>query len=115
MKTAIQYLFWATVCGIIIGSAGTLRAHADPGSNFEPQVIAYTAQHSTEICRSLDAEPTLEGVQDVSLRIINGTRLTVTQAGEVVGLSVRTRCIWNAPLMARFAATYATPKGVVIE
>lgn len=93
--------------------AKAFMAHADPGS-FAPEVIAYTAQHSATICHQLDTDPTLEGVQNASLHIINSTPLTVTQAGEVVGLSVRTRCIWHAPLMAQFAAAYATPKGVII-
>lgn len=114
MKTAAKYLFWATLAGIVIGGAGQLRAHADPGGNFAPEVIAYTAQHSTAICHSLDTDPTLEGVQNTSLRILDHTKFSGEEAAEVVGLSVRTRCAQHTGLMARFAATYATLRGVVI-
>lgn len=114
MKTAAKYLFWATLAGIVIGGAGQLRAHADPGGNFAPEVIAYTAQHATAICHSLDTDPTLEGVEHAGLHIVTRSSLTAEQAGEVLGLSVRTRCAQHTGLMARFAATYATLRGVVI-
>jgi hypothetical protein len=99
----IRYIFWGLLAGAIIAAPALWRAHAEPDT-FTPVVVTYAAQHARAICESLDAAPTFEGISEAGLRIVNSSRLTTEQAGEVIGLAVRTRCVQHAPLLARFAA-----------
>lgn len=107
MKTFAKYLFWATMAGIVIGSAGTLRAHADPDGGNQA-AINYAAANANMVCSKLDAEPTIDGVGDVGLYINQHSHLTLQQAGIVIGLSVNNACPCHEDLLQRFVAKYST-------
>lgn len=116
MKTVLKYLFWVTIYALAITSPAWGRAalaHADPDS-IEPVAVTYTAQRWKAVCYDLDADPTFDGVTTTALHLINAGKLTVQQAGEVIGLSVRIHCIQHAPLLARFvAANQPAPERVL--
>lgn len=102
----IRYLLWAIVAAATVTAPVWIPAiaHADP-AEFEPTVVAYTMAHAHDICTQLAADPNNDGVQTAGLRIVNSSHLTVEQAGQVIGLSVRTHCPQWAPQVAAFAAT----------
>lgn len=100
-----RYILWGIACGLIIGGSGWLsaQAHAD-APEFDPNVVTYTVAHARDICTQLAADPNNDGVQTAGLRIVNSSHLMVEQAGQVIGLSVRTHCPQWAPQVAAFAA-----------
>lgn len=105
----MKWVFWGLVTGLVIGCASIPKANADPVS---PNVASYAISNAAAVCATLDDYPTLDGVAAVAYGI-NGDGFTFHEAGQIIALSVESKCPRHLPLLQRFIDTYDPPKGMV--
>jgi hypothetical protein len=108
MKTTSKYLFWALIYALAITSpiwARALLAHAEP-TDPNQAAISYAINNANMVCTRLDTNPTIDGIADVGLYIINHSNLTVQQAGTAIGLSIHYHCPRHQKLINQFVAKY---------
>ena len=94
--------------GVVVFAAS---AKADPSSELEPEVIAYTARNAGIVCSVLADHPSVAGLEGIMLAI-EDNGLTPRQAGQVAALSVYEACPRYAYILDAFVAVYG-PKGAV--
>lgn len=82
------------------GGIAAAPAHADPATN-------YAAVVAPAVCSTLDAYPTLPGVEGVLQAVQRDSGFTVADTARVVVWAVSSRCPRHLPLLQRFADTYA--------
>jgi hypothetical protein len=72
----------------------------------DPVVDSYTLNNEARVCKTLDAYPSVAGVEGVIAAIVN-EGLTGGQAGQVVGMSVIDFCPSHLPEVQAFADKWA--------
>lgn len=102
----IPWWIWVSAASTLLTVAVyfSIPAHADP---VEPQVTNYAKIAASAVCTTLDAYPTLPGVSGTVQAVVDDSGFTVTQAAQVVKISVITICPRHIPLLQRFVATWA--------
>jgi hypothetical protein len=76
VKTFAKYAFWTVVAGLIVGSAGTIRAHA--ATQTEP----------VNVCTALRDRISLANIETA----LEATGLSPFAAGNYAGIVIRTQC-----------------------
>lgn len=85
------------------------NAQAEPVA---PQVINYAYTAAPVMCSTLDAYPSLPGVDGVLDAIHDDSGFTWTQTAQALVLGVQFRCTRHIPLLQRYANTTNGPVGV---
>ncbi|PIJ36762.1 DUF732 domain-containing protein [Mycobacterium heckeshornense] len=106
-RETLPPLAWLWLASVILGAAlfFAAPAKADPASN-------YAAIAAPAVCSTLDAYPTLPGVEGVLQAVQRDSGFTVEQTARVVVLSVTSRCPRHLWLLQEFADVYAPRQAV---
>lgn len=102
----VPWWIWISAASALLTFAVyfSIPAHADP---VEPQVRNYATIAASAVCTTLDKYPTLPGVSGTVQAVADDSGFTVTQAAQVVSISVINVCPRHIPLLQRFVATWA--------
>jgi hypothetical protein len=85
-------------------------AHADPYTDND--VSAYAATAADAVCRTVNANPTVAGVQAAIDLVHQSSGFSLLHSATIVNLGVRGKCMQQFPLLTQWANTPAGTQGV---
>lgn len=100
----MKWILWPLIAGLIVGGASLPKASADPVST---RVATEAITMAPAVCATLDDHPTTDGVAGVAMAI-HDEGFTMEEAGQIIALSVLSKCPQHKPLLEKFIGVYGS-------